>query len=149
MAEEDKVVLKLIRLIDNNSSVIPKDIDAYGNRSSKILLVSFAVFFFSALCELILFSKEFSEYIVGLIALGALVVGFYAFLTPFLEKNVLNSCYKRLETCHGVEKDEKPLLKALIKMKIRHREFNLMDVYTLERSLFTRNELLKFLYDKT
>jgi len=54
--------------------------------------------------------------------------------------------FKRLEKY--VAKDEKPLLKALIKMKAQNKEFELEQIYSFNKSMFEREELLEILYEQ-
>jgi hypothetical protein len=46
-----------------------------------------------------------------------------------------------------VEEDEKPLLKALVRMKAKNREFDLGRIYDGNPSMFAKEELLAELYE--
>ncbi len=147
MSEESKEpedeILKLIRLIDQNRSTTFKPLDAfYGLNTFIISLVYVFV--------VVWFFTTFSSESVGVklsvaLAFLAVVVGIFTLLAPFMEENVVDRNFSRLGKCVG--KDEKPLLKALVKIKAKHREFDLEPIYNMNKDMFTKEKLLERLYE--
>jgi hypothetical protein len=47
----------------------------------------------------------------------------------------------------NVKKNEKPLLKALIKIKAKNPEFDLEQIYNMNKPMFTKEKLLEKLFE--
>jgi hypothetical protein len=74
----------------------------------------------------------------------AFAVAYFSLMAHFGEQNIVNVNFKRLENC--VEENDKPLLKALIKIKAKNREFDLGQIHNQNPSMFEREKLLERLY---
>lgn len=140
-------ILQLIQLVD-------RDFDARWHSlllsSDMVLPMAFVVLV--ALVEIFLLFGDLSSHlkaVAGLSLFGA-VVAFLSFMSPFIEEKSVEVNFKRLERyywkCICSEGEIKPLLKALIKMKVKHRNIELKQIYSLDETLFDRKELLKNLY---
>lgn len=136
-------ILSIIRLIDNKKSEIFKATDSFkGGATSSII----AILVMLAIVEIILFfvdGGQFEKLSVAL-SFSALTVGYFSFILQFNERNILNLNYDRLEK--HVEKKQKPLLKALLKIKSKHTTFDLEEIYNKNSSMFTAEKLLELLY---
>lgn len=140
-------ILQLIQLVD-------RDFDAhwYNLFLSSDMVLPLAFIVLVALMEVVLLFGDLSSHVkavVGLSLFGA-AVAFLSFMSPFIEEKSVEMNFKRLERyywkCICSEGEIKPLLKALIKMKVKHRNIELMQIYSLDETLFDRKELLKNLY---
>lgn len=114
----------------------------------KVTWISLNVFFISACVSMLYLAiTDLIQCITVAIALGSFVVAFFArIIQPLSKESVLKLCYERLETCHGVENPQKPLLKALIKMRLENPEFDLEQIYNMSPSMFSKEKLLNKLY---
>jgi uncharacterized protein YajQ (UPF0234 family) len=84
--------------------------------------------------------------------LTSVVLASFSILAKFAEETVVEANFKRMvKLCSDegkkLEENEKPLLKALIKTKVKHREFDLEQIYNMNPSMFTREKLLEILYE--
>lgn len=151
--EEEKTddeILKLVQLVDQNKSIIPKWFDPFRGKML-ILLIAFIYAFIVIYVSLIYLTLlNFAVAVAGIIALAGLTISFFTGIKPLLEENIVQVCYKRLETCHNVKNPQKPLLKALIKMRIKNPEFDLEQIYNMNKvnkDMFTKEKLLERLYE--
>jgi len=139
---EDEI-LKLIRLVDRNKNRTFKPSDAFHGQR---VMVGELLFAFIVILAVVTFS---SESLVSRLAIGltflAFIVGFFSLFIRFMEENVVDANFERLEK--DVKKDEKPLLKALIKIKAKNLEFDLEQIYNQNKSMFTKEKLLERLYE--
>lgn len=142
--ETEDEILKLIRFVDRNKSNMFRWFDALiGDMLFPFL--AFAVFFGVIWVFLVFSSLHQVDIIIIGTSLLALTVGFFSLFVHFLEENIVKVNFKRFEKF--VEENEKPLLKALIKMKVKHREFNLEQIYRMNKDMFDRTRLLETLYE--
>lgn len=139
--ETEDEILELVRLVDRNFEVYWFDVwfrGGMGFPSAMLLVFLFVIYGF-------MFTAPTYERVVVGLSYTAVVFGYFSLMTPFLEDSVVNINFKRGSRC--VEGDEKPLLRALIKMKARHQETDLEQIYTMNKDMFTREKLLEKLYE--
>lgn len=144
MSEKKNEVLELIRLIDHNKSILFKKLDLFRGEWAFPFVMLIVLL---SLIEIFLFLGVASatEKIAIVLTFLALAIAYFSFIGRFGEVHIVNLNFKRLEKC--VEKDKKPLLKALIKMKAKHLEFDLEQIYNLNPSMFSQEKLLEILYE--
>jgi len=87
-----------------------------------------------------------SEKITVALAFLAIVFAFFSLMARFGDRNLVEVNFNRIKGC--VEENEKPLLKALIKMKAKNQKFDLEEIYIQDPSIFKREKLLERLYEK-
>jgi hypothetical protein len=144
-ASEDKI-LKLIQLVDQdfrlNLSVF------YFSYPIVLVTISFIVIYGLIAYSVILPSSIYEKLVV-VVTFSAFAVTLFSLMYQFGEEYIVNINFKRIKKMGCVEKDEKPLLKALIKMKAKNPEFDLEHIYTMRKDMFTKEKLLEKLYECT
>jgi hypothetical protein len=135
-------------LIDGNKSIIPKSFDDLRGETGIIVIALIFLFIVTYICVFVQVIIYPAGFVAVYIAFTSLVLSFSIGIKPSLEENKLIVCYKRLETSHNVENPQKPLLKALIKMRLRNPEFDLEQIYNMNPSMFSPEKLLEKLYAK-
>ena len=138
-----KTILRLIRLVDCNEANLFKTFDIFRGE----LTFPFTAFILILiLTEIFLFFGIASAYEKIVVALSflAFAITYISLMAYFGEKSVVNINFKRLEIC--VKENEKPLLKALIKMKAKNREFDLEEIYKQNPLMFEEKKILERLY---
>lgn len=144
-------ILELIRFIESNKNKLFRKGD--GIFEDGAIFTYIAPFFclFLIMFLLIISIKSFSfedsivEFIALYIALFALTTSVNASMQSTKEERIVKCNFKRIEK--SVEDDKKLLLKALIWMKYRNREFNLEKAYKLNPEIFTIKRLTEILYE--
>lgn len=144
-------ILELIRLIESNKNKLFRKGD--GLFEDGAIFAYITPFFCLILVMLLLidslesFSYEESivEFIALAIALFALTASVNAYMQSTEKERIVKCNFKKMEK--SVEDDKKLLLKALIKMKYRNREFNLEKAYKLNPEIFTIKRLTEILYE--
>ena len=161
MKEEQK--RKLIEKVDTKCKkirFIPKDKIAIALQVGFFIFVACLLIYLLILVVYMLVlsaiplpkEEQMSYYAVQVIAYLALGVSIMSFMSSFplrIGKSTVNELvdwyYRKLE--NEVEEKERPLLKALIKMKCREFGFTLLDIYEENPTLFEDDILLKKLYE--
>lgn len=67
--------------------------------------------------------------------------------TTIIEVNFKRTAKLRCDKGKKLEENERPLLKALIKIKAENREFNLEQIYNINKPMFKKEKLLERLYE--
>lgn len=155
MSEKDreqttKEILDLIRLIDKNKDNKGKALfrkeDIFNGSLSIIVglfIIELSVYITYALGKISLI-----DYIALTFALLAVLIAFLSLMAEFFENTILDVRFKRaLGLKPSFSKNEKLILKALIKVKSKHEEFSLEDVYEKNMDMFTKEKLIEKLYD--
>jgi len=95
---------------------------------------------------LVAFLPPYEGLTVSLAFLG-FMVGYFTLMRRSVKEQIplVRLNYRRL--CNTVEKREKPLLKALIKMKAKNPQLDLEDIYSQDKTRFTKKELSERLYE--
>jgi len=142
--EKEDEILKLIRFVDRNKSNMFKWFDVF--RGEIIYPLMALLYFFGIVWFFLTFSTADVVYkIIIASSFLSFMVGFFSLFARFFEENVLMVNFKRFEKC--VKENEKPLLKALIKIKVKNREFDLEQIYNMNKSMFIKEKLLERLYE--
>lgn len=140
----DETILRLIQLVDHNKSKLFKSLDFLRGGSTFAFVMLWVLL---GLIEVILFFGDASltDKITMALSFLAFAVAFLSLSAYFAEASIVEVNFKRLEKC--VRENQKPLLKALIKIKAKHTEFDLKQIYSMNASMFTKEKLLEKLYD--
>jgi len=136
-------ILELIQLVDRNKARLFKNLDIFHEWRAPfttfIVVLIFLEFFF------IFGGASESEKLGVGFAFIAVFIGFMEIVAHFALENLVKVNFKRLENC--IEEDKKPILKALVKMKTKNQEFDLEQIYNMDKAIFTKEKLLELLYD--
>ncbi len=147
---EDETILKLMKLIDNGKSILFKRFDSIKGWFSFSLgcLICLLILNDIILIHDVLTSGNIPFISTMTISLSILAVftAFISLLVRFKEENIVRVNYNRMKRC--VEENERPLLKALIKMKTVNIEFSLKQIYDMHPSMFKKEKLLERLYEQ-
>ena len=140
----DATIIRLIHLVDSNKSKLFRSLDFFRGNSTFPFIT---IMVFLGLIEIYLFFGDApsADKITIAISFLAFAVAYLSLSAYFAEANIVEVNFKRLERC--VEENEKPLLKALIKIKAKHTEFDLEQIHNMNPSMFAEEELLEKLYD--
>lgn len=139
----EEEILELIQLVDSNKSNMFKWFDPF--RGVVIFPFLALLYFFGFIWLFMIFSTANEVYKITIASsFLAFMVGFFSLFARFLEENVVDVNFKRFEK--SVEENEKPLLKALIKIKAKNREFDLEQIYKMNEAMFSKEKLLERLY---
>ena len=143
---EDKI-LELVNWIDEHEKQVIRPQDIFFNWKGALLLlvgVSFAI------VEVLNFIT--STNIDKIFTLLTLIVIFLAFISIVIQTTEQNVIEARLKNASKIKKftdREKPLFKALIKIKSKNKEFKLGILYALDEEtngdIFTENKLLEII----
>lgn len=138
-----KTIIRLIRLVDRNKANLFKTLDIFRGEWTFPFT---ALIGYLIVIEVFLFFGIAStpEKITIAFSFLAFAIAYFSLMAHFGEENIINVNFKRLESC--VEENDKPLLKALIKIKAKNREFDLEQIYSQNQSMFEREKLLEILY---
>ena len=137
-------ILKLIRCVDQNFKSTLSDFLLRGGSVFPFVAV---IVFFVLIEVFLVFTRSLHEQIVVATSFLALVIGFSSLVARFGEEHIVDVNFKRLARVERVEENERPLLKALIKMKIKHQEIDLEQIYNMNENMFTTEKLLEKLYE--
>jgi len=141
---KQKELEKLIELVDKNFTV--KWYDAL--KFFPLAVVFFELVFVSIMLFFYLLIAPLSEKFALILVFFTLAISFYQLVTSlphFVEVVLVDRFFKKVGVC--VEEEKKPLLKALIVMRYRQRQFRLSEIYKIQRSLFESEKLLSILYE--
>jgi len=137
---KDKI-LELVQLVDRHFEVYWFDVLFRGGMGLPFaMLLVFLVVIYG-----FMFTAPTYERIVISLSYTAVVFACFSLMSRFLKESVVNLNFKRGSRC--VEGDKKPLLKALIKMKVKHQEIDLEQIYNMNENMFTTEKLLEKLYE--
>jgi GNAT superfamily N-acetyltransferase len=139
-------ILELIRIIDSDKDLF-KRFDAFRG-SMFFPTVSFLVVVFFTWFALFLLALQNVVELAVDIGLLAFVVGYFRLFVPFFKENSVEVNLRRLDMKKKFTKDKKPLVKALIWMKIKNEKFDLEQIYNTNPSMFTNERLLERLYSE-
>jgi hypothetical protein len=144
--EQTNEVLELIRLIDKRKSELFRTFDWLRDSlvySALFIVLVIAYFGILAFVMSFLIFEETStidKYVV-LLSFVAFVIGFNSFLAEVNKVDRVGVNYRKLEKY--VKKDQKPLLKALIKIKAKNQEFDLEEIYNSNKPMFSPEKLME------
>lgn len=135
-------IFELIRRVDQNFKFTVFDFFLRG--SNVFPSVAFIVFF-ALIGVYLVFTRSLYEQIVVATSFSAFGIAFFSLLARFGEEHIVEVNFKRFGMC--VEENRRPLLKALIKMKVKHQEIDLEQIYNMNENMFTTERLLEKLYE--
>jgi hypothetical protein len=130
-------------LIDGNKKRLFKWYDAFYGLDA--LLISVALLYIFVEPILILNTTSLIDKAVLILSLVAVVTALFSMAIPSVRANIVAKNFKRLE--ESVETEKKPLLKSLIKLKVKNLKFELEPIYEMHKDMFTKEKLLERLYE--
>jgi hypothetical protein len=138
---EDKI-LELIKLVDGEYQEKVLDTFLHSPFASTlgillIMLILIDVYFLTI--------NDVGKQLSIAIPFVALVVAFLGIFNHSFEETLIERNYDRIGK--KTNDDQKPLLKELIKMKAKNKEFNLEQIYHMNEDMFTKDKLLEKLYE--
>jgi GNAT superfamily N-acetyltransferase len=136
-------VLRLAQLVDKKFKKFSLDMLLYSPYFSMFL----ALFLMLVLVESYLFSiNDVGKQLSVAIPFSAFIL---AFSVPFYH-SIPETCAERnyVRISKTEEENDKPLLRALIKMKTQNINFKLERIYNMNPSMFTKEKLLEILYEQ-
>jgi hypothetical protein len=143
---EDKI-FELVNWIDEHEKQVIRPQDIFFNWKGALLLLVGISF---ALVEILNFLT--STNIDKIFTLLTLIVIFLAFISIVLQTTEQNAIEKRLKNASKIKTfadKEKPLIKALIKIKSKNKELKLGILYAIDKEtnggFFTQNKLLEII----
>jgi ABC-type multidrug transport system fused ATPase/permease subunit len=92
-------------------------------------------------------SVSLADKIVIAFAGLAIIVSLVQIEIPNLNGKAIDAMYKEKAEKFKVSEEEKPILKALIKMKFENMEFTLAEICKITPEMFTKEKLLERLYE--
>ena len=140
---EEKEILGLIELVDKKYKRSYWDVvqNPYFGTLLTVLLVMFAVEIY------LLSARSLGEQLNIAIPAIALIIAFCAVFETKTSDVPIATNYKRLSKDKIVNENNKPLLKALIKMKTKENKISLRQIYNMNKDMFTKEKLLETLYE--
>lgn len=142
----DAMIQGLIDKIDGEESLFSSRIQFRGYWENGTVLV--VVAFFIVMCTLALLSNGSALFdgLALIIALGALLVAFIFGIEDNTVKANYRCAIEKFKIAK-IEKEERLLLRALIKMKAMNLDSKLGTVKEMHGDLFTKEKLLEKLYE--
>ena len=140
-------ILELVNWLDKNEKQVIKRQDIFMNWKAALLFfvaILFAIVEILNLVTLTNFDKIFT-----LLTLTVILLAFTSIVMQTTEKNVFDAHFKNALKIKNFSGTERPMLKALIKIKSKNREFQLSTLYYLDKEvkgdLFTESRLLEII----
>ena len=140
-AKEDEI-LKLAQLVDRSYRFTLFDLFFRG--SNAFAFIGFIGLFVLVGVFLVIAPSVYDQIVVAT-SFSAFSIAFFSLLARFGEEHIVEVNFKRFGIC--VDKNKKPFVKALIKIKVKNPEFDLVQIYNLNKSLFEKEKLLERLYE--
>ncbi len=142
--ESQDEILQLIEWIDKNEKQLIRWRDAFYHLGWLLLIMIVVVMVIPG--ALILTNATNIERVVALLSTVAILLAFLSMVTQVSERNVLEARTKHALKMKKFTDKEKPLLKALLKIKSKNPENKLATLYALDREvkgdIFTKKSLL-------
>jgi hypothetical protein len=156
---KDKI-LELIRWIDSHESKLFRPYDFFSGWGRTLALLFVLLFIIAEFMNFVTASA--TERISISLASVAVFMAFISIVIQTGESNRVEGRFERVLDLRKKEvelsgkdsklrdfnEDEKPLLKALIKIKSENEEFDLERIYNMNSSMFTKEKLLERLYER-
>jgi hypothetical protein len=142
----NSLIDELIQKIDNDKSLF-RDRDYLWALSTfifiiiGIFLITFAIYYISSI--------GVSDKIIIAFAALTFIVSYGLFKKDSIEEDFIDMNYDRAVKKFNVSEDDKPFLKALIKMKSEKKEFTLSEICKISPEIFTKEKLMERLYEKS
>ena len=140
----DSIIDDLIQKIDNEKSLF-KVVDLLKGEGTLIIDI------FAIAILLILVgtnhSVSFVDNTIIFFAGLAIILTLSQFIIEGAKEDIINLNYQIALEKFKPNENEKPILKALIKMKSKHRKFALSEIHKISPEMFTKEKLLERLYE--
>jgi hypothetical protein len=149
---DKEVIVDLIHLVDCHKKHLFKTYDVFRGTLS-ITLISFIIVLFSieviAIIDRLLFgTMNDVDIIIIALSLIAAFMAFFSFVAQIGERNMVDVRFERALKLKNFTETEKPLLKALIKLRSRNPKTDLEQIYTMHPEMFTKEKLLERVYEE-
>ena len=140
-------ILELVNWLDKNEKQVIKRQDIFMNWKGSLLF--FVAILFGIVEILNLVTLTNFDKIFTLLTLAVILLAFTSIVIQTTEKNVFDARFKNALKIKNFSGTERPILKALIKIKSKNREFQLSTLYYLDKEakgdLFTESRLLEII----
>jgi hypothetical protein len=140
----DSLIGDLIKKIDNEKSLFR--VRDYFRVLSLFIFITLIISF-GVLSTYFGSSISSSDRFVIVFAGAAVIVSLAQFEIASAEDEYTNLNYYKAVKSFNTSKEEKPLLRALIKMKSENSNFTLAEIYKICPEMFSKEKLLKKLYE--
>ena len=143
---QDKI-LELVNWVEENEKQLFRWRDVFYHLGWLLLLLSVVTF---GIPELMIFINATNpEKIIVLLSIVAILLAFLSMVTQVSERNIVEARTKHALKIRAFNEREKPLLKALIKIKSKNTEQKLSILYAIDKeangNIFTEKNLLEIL----
>ncbi|MGA2680943.1 MAG: hypothetical protein ABSF44_03990 [Candidatus Bathyarchaeia archaeon] len=143
---EDKI-LELVNWIDENEKQVIRPQDIFSNWKGALL---FSVGVSFTIVEVLNFiTSTNTDKVFTLLTLTVIFLAFVSIIIQTTEQNVIETRLKNALRIRKFTDREKPLLKALIKIKSKNKQFKLRVLYSANKEangdIFTENKLLEII----
>jgi hypothetical protein len=138
-------ISRLITHIDNENKLF-RNCDVLGRSKFSFLIIIAAIYLFSELA-LIYSSTTLTEKVLIFLSEIAVIIALISIVSHYARNNIINSVYERMKVI--AEERDRPLLKALLKIKYANREFTLAQLYDLHPEIFAVKNLMDILVRET
>lgn len=137
----DETIIRLIRLVDRSFKF--NWVDVLLRDDNTLPFGSFIFVFILVVIFLLIAPLDPYQKLMAALAFVSFMVAYFSLMVRSIEarRHIIKVNFKRIGTC--VEKNDKPLLKALIKMKVKNQEFGLEQIYNMNKSMFSKEKLLE------
>ncbi len=142
---KEKSILELVQWIDNNESKLIRSYDVFGGMATTLIFLFVALFFISEVVNFTL--SDFGVKISIQLTTLAIMIAFFSLVLRIGEKGIVKRRFRRALKEESFSDREKPLLKALIKIKSNNEKIKLMTIYEMDKEvngeIFTEKKLLE------
>ncbi len=144
---EETEILELANWIDKNEKLLIRWRDAFYHLGWLVLLLSAIIIVLIG--TLIIMGATNSEKVIVTISIVAVLLAFISMVTQVSERSAIEARMKHALRIRTFNEEEKPLLKALLKIKSKNREQKLSTLYFLDKEdrgdTFTKRKLVEIL----
>lgn len=145
-------IFDLVQFVDRHKCGLFTPLDKFDIWSALLVTWVFAFIVFVAVIMIVLGST--SNSILSALSLGvastALAIVIFSNLSPIFKRNEVRNSYERIVDFAEKERferqrleNDKPLLKALIKIRAKNTEFDLKQIYEFNKDMFTKEKLME------
>ncbi len=142
----DSLINDLIKKIDEEKALFTT-IDFF--RVFRTIFLYLVVILFFVIPTEYIPSISLADRLIIFFAGLAVLLSLIQLQIPSINEKVINVMYSRAVENFKVSKDDKPLLKALIKMKSEDNDFTLAEIRKIYPKMFTKEKLLERLYEQS
>src|SRR5271157_3755329 len=124
-------ILELVNWIDENEKQVIRPRDIFFNWKGGLLLLAGVSFTIVEILNFI--TSTNTDKVFTLLTLIVIFLAFISIIIQTTEQNVIETRLKNASKIKKFTDREKPLLKALIKIKSKNKQFRLMVLYSLDK----------------